>query len=200
MRSLSLYRYGDKARKGPTVLNQVGDWVEVSTPYLTPHSGSHGDAWAGEASKRGKSGTQVLREVAELVPPLEVASSLELAEDEAAVVRRRTMLLDNTPVELTDSYYPTSVARGTALAEHRKIPGGAVALLAERGFTAAKSVEDVAARPATPEESNALQLPPGAPVLVLDRISYTADGTPFEAAHMVMNPTGRRLRYQITMG
>ncbi|GAA2773932.1 hypothetical protein GCM10010470_02160 [Saccharopolyspora taberi] len=197
---MSLYRYGDKAEKGETVSEQLGGWVEASTQYLTPRSGAHGDTWAGEASKHGQSGTQVLREVAELAPPLEVTEALGLAEGELAVVRRRTMLLNNTPVELTDSYYPTPVAGGTALAEHRKIPGGAVALLAERGFTAAKAVEDVTARPATPDEADALQLPPGAFVLVLDRTSYTADGTPFESAHMVMNPVGRRLRYEITMG
>ncbi|HWO68322.1 MAG TPA: UTRA domain-containing protein, partial [Umezawaea sp.] len=56
---------------------------------------------------------QRLREVAEVEPPREVAEALSVAEGELVVVRRRVMSLDGRPVELTDSYYPVAIARGT---------------------------------------------------------------------------------------
>ena len=81
------------------------DWVSVSLPYVT---GGASDAWAAEAAGRGGSGTQRLRMVSEVTPPRSVAEALETPAGEQVVVRRRVMLLDEKPVELTDSYYPVA--------------------------------------------------------------------------------------------
>ncbi|MEV4316773.1 hypothetical protein [Actinocrispum sp. NPDC049592] len=62
------------------------------------------------------------------------------------------MLFNEQPVELTDSYYPVAIARGTWLAESRKIPGGAVAYLTDLGHPARRVREDISARLATPQE------------------------------------------------
>ncbi|WP_420819999.1 UTRA domain-containing protein [Sinosporangium album] len=77
-------------------------------------------------------GAQLIREVGSAVPPPNVAAMLGLNPGTKAIVRRRTMVLDGKPAELTDSWYPISVADGTALAVPRKIKGGAVTLLQPR--------------------------------------------------------------------
>lgn len=132
----------------------------------------------------------------EVVPPRAVAAALGLIEGEAAVVRRRLMRRDGRPVELTDSYYPLSIARGTGLAERRKIRGGAPTLLAALGHHPGHVVEDVEVRATTPAERAALELGEGEPVLVLLRTTRSRAGVPMEASLMTMKQ-GARLRYEI---
>ena len=61
-------------------------------------------------------------------------------------MRRRIIFLDDMPTELTDTYFPVEVAAGTRLADTRKIPGGAVTLLATMGYRAHRVHEEVCAR------------------------------------------------------
>jgi DNA-binding GntR family transcriptional regulator len=171
-----------------------GAWVSRSTAYVTPGSG---DAWLAEASERGAKGAQRLREVTEVAPPPGVAEALGIPEGEPVVVRRRLMSLDGRPVELTDSYYPLSVARGTRLAEARKIPGGAITLLAEFGHVPHHVSEEIAARPASAEECLLLDLTDGEWVMVLSRVVSTADRTPVEASVMTMGARDTRLGYEM---
>src|SRR5690348_16339938 len=110
----------------------VGDsaWTSVSMTYV---SGQPGDAWGAEAAQHGGAGTQRLVDVGEVSASPAVADALGLNTGEPVIIRRRVMLFDDHPVELVESYYPPALARGTRLAEPRKIRGGAVALLAELG-------------------------------------------------------------------
>lgn len=108
------------------------------------------------------------------------------------------MLFEDRPVEITDSYYPVTIARGTRLAEARKIPGGAVALLADLGHPPRHVREDVSARLATPDERTILQLGVESCVLLLARTLFTEKDFPVEASVMTMTADGRRLRYELT--
>jgi DNA-binding GntR family transcriptional regulator len=168
-------------------------WVSRSTAYVTPGTG---DAWAAEAERRGARAGQRLREVAEVEPPRSVAEALSVATGQPVVVRRRVMSLDDRPVELTDSYYPVAIARGTRLAEPRKIPGGAITLLAELGHVPKHVREEVSARAATAEERELLDLDQDGWVMVLSRLVATVDGTPVEASVMTMNARVARLGYE----
>lgn len=107
------------------------------------------------------------------------------------------MLLDDRPVELTDSWYPEEIAAETALAAPGKIKGGAVTLLADLGYTVHEAREDITFRGATLEEAAGLGLSVGTPVIVLSRTCLTAEGIPFEASVMVMVAEGRHLRYRL---
>lgn len=109
------------------------------------------------------------------------------------------MLFDDHPVELTDSYYPAAIARGSRLAEARKIPGGAVALLSELGHPPRRISEDVSARLATSDERVTLQLGEPSCVLVLARTLFTDNDLPVEASIMTMTTDGRRLCYELTL-
>ncbi|WP_158843995.1 GntR family transcriptional regulator [Saccharothrix deserti] len=175
-------------------------WVSVSTDYVKPRVRGDRDAWTQEAASYGRAGSQRLREVAEVEPPPAVAEALGVSAGESVVVRRRVMLLDGRPVELTDSYYPTAVARGTRLAEARKIPGGAPTLLADLGYELRYVDEDVSAQLATDDEQRLLGLVGPEPVIVLFRVATTTDGRPVEVSVMTMLAAGRHLRYRLTIG
>ncbi|MEU5496143.1 UTRA domain-containing protein [Streptomyces griseofuscus] len=164
-----------------------------SLAYVTARQEGQADAWSEEVRQRGG---QLLAEVGEVDPPAEVATALRLAADEKAAVRRRIILLDDQAIELADSYYPMSVAGGTALMEKRKIKGGAPTLLAQLGYKARRVSEDLEFRPATQAERLGLALPNDAHVLTLLRTTSTEDGSPFEVQFMVMKAP-RRLHYEI---
>lgn len=172
-------------------------WVGTSAPYLGPHTG---DAWATEAAAQGARGTQRIAFAGPVVPPQTVNRALNAPEGAEVVARRRVMYLNDQPVELTDSYYPSSIAAGTALAEPRKIPGGAPRLLADLGHATAQVDEDVYSRPATAEEREALQLPNGEWVLILERTTRNAAGQPVEASVMTMAARQSRLHYTMKVG
>jgi DNA-binding GntR family transcriptional regulator len=174
-------------------------WISVSMPYVKPRAAGAPDAWAQEAADHGHVGTQQLLHVGEVPPPPQVAAAFRCAPTDPVVVRRRLILLDDQPVELVDSYYPADIARGTRLAEARKIRGGAPTLLAELGHELHHVDEDVSVRVANAEEAGLLALQGPSPVLVLQRTSSTRDGRPVEVSVMAMLP-GRHLRYQLTIG
>ncbi|MFC9734700.1 GntR family transcriptional regulator [Streptomyces roseolus] len=171
-------------------------WIGEAAPYLAPRESGQSDAWTDEAARRGRRGGQRLLHAGEVEAPEAVRAALGLSDGGRVIVRRRLILLDDLPVELADSYYPVSVAGGTPLAEPRKVPGGAVTLLKELGYVGADVVEDVSAGLAAEEERVHLGLTEGSAVLRLLRLTRTADGTPMEAALMVM-PDGRHLTYRL---
>lgn len=164
-----------------------------SLAYVKPRGAGESDVWSEEARQRGG---QRLAEVGEVIPPDEVANALRLSPGEKAAARRRIILLDGDVIELADSYYPLSVARGTALTEKRKIKGGAPTLLAELGYQPRHVTEDLEFRSANKFERTALTLPDGASVLTLLRTTSTEDGSPYEVQLMVMKAP-RRLHYEI---
>ncbi|WP_049560413.1 GntR family transcriptional regulator [Nonomuraea sp. SBT364] len=181
-------------------MNDRRDWLSNTARYVSPRTTQRLDAWSEELAESGRRGSQRLREAGEVAPPAFVTAALDLADGERAVVRRRVMLEEDQPVELTDSYYPRAVAAGTGLAVPRKIRGGAPTLLAELGYVADEVVEDLSVKPATPDEAHELALPANAPVIQLVRVSFTADGTPYEISVMTMRPEGRHFRYRLKVG
>jgi GntR family transcriptional regulator len=175
-------------------------WDGPSAPYLSPRAPGETDAWTDATTRAGRTGTQQIREVAETIPPPDVAEALRLPSGTAAVVRRRTVFLDDKPIEIVDSWYPASIASATLLAEPRKIKGGAVTLLADMGYVARGALDDVSVRGATRQEAGLLGLPPRAPVIVVFRTTVSESDVPFEATVMVMVPEDRHLRYPLSPG
>ncbi|MET7639327.1 UTRA domain-containing protein [Streptomyces sp. NPDC005438] len=175
------------------------NWVSTSTPYVAPRRHGQRDAWAEEAEARGRVGSQRVVEVGEVTAPAEVTRKLGEPEGSSLVVRRRVIYLDDTPVELTDTYYPLAVARGTRLAQKAKIRGGAVTLLAELGYEPRSVHEEVFARMPNGDERQVLGLGSVDPVLCLTRV--TEDGVrPFQVDVSVFRATEQRLRYDMKVG
>jgi GntR family transcriptional regulator len=175
-------------------------WTSTSLAYLQPRAVGQPDAWTEETTAQARRGVQRILAAGETVPSADVARALELDEGETAIARRRVMYLDDQPVELTDSYYPPRIARGTRLAEPGKIRGGAVTLLAEMGYTADRVREDVSARMPTADERDALALGENEPVLVLTRVTFTSDARPMEVSVMTMRASTQQLRYETKVG
>ncbi|MFJ8578964.1 GntR family transcriptional regulator [Micromonospora sp. NPDC093277] len=155
--------------------------VVTASAYLTP--GSSGYSYR-------------LLDVSETVPPPEVANGLSLGEDEKVVLRHRLLLQGGEPVEVSWSYYPSSLAAGTELAERKKISGGAGGVLAELGLPQGQMIDRVSARMPTPDEVEMLNLPPYVPVIRQHRVIYAASGRPVEVSVLVKGSHLHELRYE----
>lgn len=172
-------------------------WVGTSTHYLRP---GEGDAWAKEAAATQRTGTQRITFAGETAAPDPAADAFNLAADAKVVARQRLILLDDHPVELVNSYWPIEIARGTPLAERRRIRGGAVSLLAEMGYEAGSVSEQVWTRPPSREEAAALGTREHEWVLVLERTISDANGSPYEVSVMVSPGRAVRLNYSMKVG
>ncbi|MFE9239865.1 GntR family transcriptional regulator [Streptomyces sp. NPDC007007] len=177
-----------------------GEVISASTRYLAPTEADGGDAWSAEAASVGRRGAQKIVSAGEFSAPEGVADLLAVEQGGQVVVRRRIMYLDGEPCELTDTYYPVEIARGTGLAGTAKIRGGAVRLLAELGYVGTRAQEDVAARMPFENERASLSLKGDEPVLELTRLTLDADGRPIQVDVMVMPSRGQKLRYEIRIG
>ncbi|WP_329017809.1 UTRA domain-containing protein [Streptomyces sp. NBC_00690] len=178
----------------------TGEWINTSTPYLAPRPKGQGEAWGAETAMEGRQGRQRILYAGEASAPRDVAERLGLHEGDAVVVRRRLMLLDGRPCELTDSYYSTEIARNTRLAQATKIPGGAVTYLAGLGYVGARAREDVSARMPHAHEREALCSGDDEPVLQVVRTTLDRDDNPIQVDVMIMLASSQRLQYEIRIG
>ncbi|QDQ11886.1 GntR family transcriptional regulator [Streptomyces spectabilis] len=166
--------------------------------FMAPAGRGEPYRWLTEAARQGTRAHSRLLEVAEIRPPADVAAALQLATDGRTLLRRQILMIDDEPVELVRSYYPLEIARGTAIAERRKIRGGTPALLAEHGFPPRLSVDRVSARVPTQEQFQALRLPSDLPVLRTLRVVYSDHDRPIEATVMVKAGHLYEVQYEFT--
>src|SRR5262249_45742001 len=82
-------------------------WRAVSSRYLPVPPEGERDRWTSEGAKEGRRANQQITFVGEVEPSDEVADYLRLSDEGTAVVRRRVMFLDDEPVELAETFYPT---------------------------------------------------------------------------------------------
>ena len=104
-----------------------------------------------------------------------VAEKLDLSAGDSVVVRRSQYFIGDVPWQLIHSYYPTDVAKGTALEQAGEIESGSVALLSEVGYQQEGFVDEIGARMPNAREFDFFKLVSGIPVIVVNRTSYTAD-------------------------
>ncbi|MET7610413.1 GntR family transcriptional regulator [Streptomyces seoulensis] len=166
--------------------------------YMAPAPSGEPYRWLTEAAKLGARPDSSLLDVRETSAPADVAAALRIAGDETVLLREQVLTLDDEPVELVKSYYPMSIARGTAITEKRKIRGGTPALLAALGFPPRSSVDRVSARVPTQEQYQALRLPSDLPVLRTLRVVFSDDDRPIEATVMVKAGHLYELQYEFS--
>ncbi|PRY24043.1 GntR family transcriptional regulator [Pseudosporangium ferrugineum] len=153
--------------------------------------------WITDNASRGRAGSIELLHVGEVPAPAQVAAAFGLEAGTPVVVRQQLLSLDGQPAELVWSYYTTEVARGTRLAENRKIRGGTPAVLAELGFPLRNAVDQVLARLATVDEFIALRLPEDMPVLRQLRVVFTEEQRPIEVTVMVKAGQHYEIQYEL---
>jgi GntR family transcriptional regulator len=104
-----------------------------------------------------------------------VAEKLDIAPGDPVVVRRSQYFIGEVPWQLINSYYPSDLAKGTALEQAGEIEAGSVGLLSELGYPQQGFVDEIGARMPNARELNFFALVSGTPVLVVTRTSYSAD-------------------------
>ena len=167
--------------------------------YMPPAEAGEPYRWITEAAKHSQRGSTKILGVGPVSPPLEVALALGLEEGERALLRKQILLLDDAPTELTCSYYPLSIAEGTAMMDHRKIRGGTPTLLNELGFPPRTFVDEVSSEIPTEEEVVALKLPKDMPVMLTFRIVHSDDDRPIEASLLTKAAHKYRMRYRLSV-
>ena len=129
-------------------------------------------AFLAETEAEGRVPQVEVLEVGPSQAPRQVAELLELDFGDPVLVRRRRYFADGQPIELATSYLPLELVEGTRIAEVNPGPGGIYARLEEMGHELDHFTEDVTGRMPLPEETRALRLRPGVPVLLLVRTAY----------------------------
>lgn len=132
-------------------------------------------------------------------PPVDAARKLGLGDSDTAVLRKRLTLRNGDPVEIAWSYYPDSIAAGTALDRPGRIRGGAPAALAAAGWEQHEYVDEIQVREPTTEELEALELPNGIPVMRTLRTITDPDDTVLEVTIMVKGGHLYGMRYRQTL-
>lgn len=139
------------------------------------------DDWAASVAEQGRTPQQEVTVSIE-IPSDSVARALQLKAGEMAVRRRRIRRVDGVPHQLSTSYFPEDLARGTVLMEERDVvmPGG---ILRSIGHPQASVRDEIYIRMPTTYEASQLAIPPGTPVGEHRRTGYGEDGRPVR--HMV---------------
>lgn len=166
--------------------------------FMAPAAAGEPYPWLSQAAAQGSRPEARLLEVAEVVPPADVAAGLGIRAGGTAQLRAQILELDGEPVELVRCYYPLDITRGTPLTERKKITGGTPALLDRLGYPPRLSVDRVSARIPTQEEYTALRLPTSLPVLRTLRVVYSDHDRPIEATVMAKAGHLHELQYEFT--
>jgi GntR family transcriptional regulator len=156
-----------------------------------------------QVEEQGETPEQRVLEVGRVPAPVEVALRLAVEDGAPVIVRRRLFLVNDEPVAVCDSYYPLSIADGTVLAKPERVPGGAYDVIEDASGPIARklkrSVDDLVSRMPTPEETDALKLPPGVPVVRILRTVYDSQGEAVEVQDTVAAADKHQFRYEVTM-
>jgi len=123
-----------------------------------------------------------------------IADRLAIEPGDPVMVTDYRFFADDEPTQLSISYEPLAITRGTPV--ERPEDGAAVGVTARMdtiGHHVTEVSERVTTRAPRPHETEALAIPPGVPVLVIVRTHY-ADTTPLETADIIVPGD----RYEVT--
>ncbi len=107
------------------------------------------------------------------------AARLRLEKNAQVLVIQRLRTMDNKPVIIEKIVLPDALFKG--LGDTDEVPNELYQLYEQTyGVTIHKAVEHLSAQETTATEANYLSLKEGAPLLQVDRLAVTLDGTPVE--------------------
>ncbi len=152
-----------------------------------------------ECAKQGKTGRFEVLSIDRVQPPPEVAERLKVPAEAESVLRRENVFYaDDDPVNRVTTYIPWDIAEGTGLLEE-EVPHqfGIHGVLEERHHVMTRIREEVSTRMPRPDETAALQLRPGVPVLDVWHTSIDQDSEPYELTQFVMRGDMTGLLYDV---
>ncbi|GLC88482.1 GntR family transcriptional regulator [Lysinibacillus piscis] len=125
-----------------------------------------------------------------IVPPMDIANDLLLEHGEEVFFVVRIRSADSKPMAIERTYIPVKIYPDL---DEKKITGSLYALI-ETHFQRkiGNAIQQMEAAIVTKEDSKLLQINHTAPVLIIKRTSYLADGVPFE----LVRSTYRADRYK----
>jgi GntR family transcriptional regulator len=134
--------------------------------------------------------------------PAEIARALALGPGEAAVQVRRLLLAgpsaDPHPVVLDDIWLPATLFEGLTAERLSRYRGPMYALFeTEFGVRMIRAEEKIRAHAAGAEEAAVLGLEPGAPLLLVDRLSFTYGDRPVEWRRGLYNTAAHHYRNEL---
>lgn len=130
-------------------------------------------------------------------PPY-IARRLKLQAEDRVMRTKYLLRADGVPVQMATSYEPMEITAGTPvlLPEDGPLAGrGVPARMGAIGLRVDQVVEDISTRPPLSAEASTLAIPPGTPVLHIER-THLAGGRPVETCDIVVPADGYRLRYR----
>jgi GntR family transcriptional regulator len=152
-----------------------------------------------ECAKQGKAGRFEVLSIDRVQPPPEVADRLNVSAETKSVLRRENVFYaDADPVHRVTTYIPWTVAEGTGLLQD-EVPHqfGIHGVLEERHHVMTRIREEVSTRMPHPDETAALHLRPGVPVLDVWHTSIDQNGEPYELTRFVMRGDMTGLLYDV---
>jgi len=155
----------------------------------------------GQDSAAEIGGRLEVRRYAPIAAPADVAERLELPTGARVLARSFRFIVEGRPAQLSDSYLPYDLVKGTPIEdpENEPWPGGTLAQLRSIGVEVREISEDVAARTPTPDEMHELGLRPGTPVFEVTRTIHAID-RPVVTSRLVIAGDRYVLSYRIPVG
>jgi GntR family transcriptional regulator len=138
----------------------------------------------------------------QLAAPAPIARRLGLDPGTPVTATRYLLTSDGEPVQLALSYEPPGLTEGTAVALPEQGPHagrGVIERMRSVGLEVDQVLEELSVRPALLAEAGALAIPPGSPVLVVER-AHLAGEQVVEVAEIIIPADRFRLRYRFGPG
>lgn len=133
--------------------------------------------------------------VGDTAAPDFVAEALGVEPGTPVLTRSRRFVVEGRAVQLSTSYLPTELTRGTRIEHTDAGEGGTYARLAERGLAPTRFTERIVGRSPLPAEATALDLQvDGARVLEVTRFAYAEDRC-VEVNRMILDSDAYELAY-----
>ena len=128
----------------------------------------------------------------------EVARALDLKSGETAVQVRRLLLAQDAPVVLDDIWLPGPLFKGLTSEKLAGYRGPMYRLFeTEFGVRMIRAEEKIRAVAAAASEAELLDVHPGAPLLLVERLSFTYDDKPVEYRRGLYNTAAHHYRNEL---
>ncbi len=135
---------------------------------------------AGDRASEGPAERQIL-ECRRLRAPAEIARALGLRSGEPVLEVRRVLSFHGTPTILEDLWLPGAPFKGLTIETLAQDQGPMYALFETRfGVRMVRAEEKLRAVSADEAAAHCLQVPPGTPLLSVERLAYTYNDVPME--------------------
>jgi GntR family transcriptional regulator len=158
----------------------VGRGTFVRAPGKVEHDLGAALGFTAQLGRQGIAAGAAVLSAEEAPAPTAVGAALGLAEGAPALRVRRVRSAGGRPLALEDSWLPGE--RFPGLLEH-DLGGSLYAIMREPyGLEPAEAVERLEPVVARPHEAGLLEVEPGAPLMLVERVARAADGTPVEFA------------------